>query len=267
MKRPSCIAATLLLAAMILSACGGTPPPTATSIPAPTSNTAASTSTELPTAAAGQLPTNTPAAASEATTAPSAADYTEIATTSYMTEYSLTNVVGVFRYNGKQTIVTPDVKVTARDATGKDVSTDPFILKTVVLKPGSLLLYKASFYDPLPEGTIISATVSGGSTDKDLLDALSGDFETTNIQFVQSDIHPVSKKATGTLKNVGTTTTNNIQILVAFYGPNDQLLDVATGTTTKETLAPGEESDFTVDGPNAADVIRADIVTSASVNR
>lgn len=284
MKRTLSTVLALILVGLLVSACGdvaptATPVPSATPAPiAEATDTIAPevpTPTEIPLAPADTvaLPTVTRAPAPTDTSEPLATDtpakpmYEELAQSTYVNVIKNTVVVGVFRYNGASPIAIPEIAITQTDANGKTLATQRAGTNPTLIKPGGLIPYKVSFDGEAVEGSKFTTVVQGGSTDSFMLKTFTDDFEVTQSELAGGSMYKKGKKIVGNLKNASDGMISYPLIIAALWDADGKLVDVANGTITLSTLAPGQEGSFEIDAANGGTATRYDIVASAAIKK
>jgi len=231
-----------------------TPVPTGTSVlPVPTPrNTSTPTDTPLP-------PTETPVPT------PTPETYQLLAQNDFSVAINTLAVVGVVRYNDKYTLVNPPVIVDLLDASGNILASESAFVSPWVVKPGTLIPFRATFHRPPNGWTSYKITTEFGETS----DFFRKSY-TPAIEVLESTLAPQTEegsrpKIVGTVKNVSRGDAHMVQIIGVLWDNAGKLLDVTSGHIRVGGLAAGKETRFEVEFNNGLGGARYDLVVAANL--
>lgn len=253
-----CSAGGLSATTPVLSTSTPLPLATATAIP---TRAAIPESTPIPTVTpVSALPSETPIAVLPTATADV---YTFLAHVNYQDSIGTDVVAGVIKYTGEETIAVPDVAVTLKDANGAVLATQKVFVMPDLIKPGSLIPYKAQFTTPPPDWKNFETIIRSDETNISSVDSYYGDLTVTQSHLTSGGQSSTGPQVLGSVKNTGTGEASLVQVIGALWNDKNELLDVSSGFTTIPDLSPGDDSAFQIDFSNGEGATKFDLVVSA----
>lgn len=219
------------------------------------------------------IPTNTsiPASTEAPIEAPILATPTEVnktyeflSTSNYESSFGGgDNVVGVIRYNGSQTIASPEIVVTLRDTAKTIVATEKAFTVPSIIRPGGLIPFKVSFLNETQEWATYTTEVQANP-----IDSFSEGFYYDEFEFIESKIvaggsFSSGPKIIGTVKNIGTKVASSVQIIGALFDAKNEVVDVSSGFSKISEVQPGDTSTFEIDFSNDEAAERYELVVTS----
>ncbi len=173
------------------------------------------------------------------------------------------NVVGVIRYNGSQTIASPEIVVTLRDTAKTIVATEKAFTVPSIVRPGGLIPFKVSFFNQTQEWATYTTEIQANP-----IDSFSKGFYYDEFEFIESKIvaggsSSTGPKIIGTVKNIGTKGASSVQIIGALFDAKDEVVDVSSGFSKISEVAPGDTSTFEIDFSNDEAAVRYELVVTS----
>jgi hypothetical protein len=218
------------------------------------------TDTVVPTAVATESPPT--AASQQATNTPKAETFTSLGFRSYRGDFS-TNVVGAFRYNGKNPVQSPDITVTLYDANNTVVASAQAFTKPQLVQPGGLVPYNALFSDAPSDWARTEINIRAEDASNFWLSLYTTDFEVSATNMVSGQSYnPL--RVLGRVTNKAGVTTKLIQIIAILYDTEGKVLDVEAGYTAPSGLEAGGSESFEVIFYNTKQAAKFEVVVTGS---
>jgi len=173
-------------------------------------------------------------------------------------------VVGLIKYTGDTTIGDIQIEVDLEDSNNKLLDTQSADIVPSLVTPGGVIPFSASFTNPPADFQYYNTTVQGFDADQTTLDENTTDFLVSETSLLPG-VDPSTPKLVGKVKNTGSTTAHDPQVIAAILDEGEHVLDVNWAYTTLSTVDPGQQTSFEITFENGDTATKSQVIVFASV--